>query len=767
MPVPRVNYWLLAAMFFIGGDAFGNTYTDFIQRLGSQRSNSDRNQVVDGQRADQPGRDADRPMYAALYRAVQKIELSPREAIGDLEATRLIAAPTDPLFPIINYYQAVALLGAGQLPRSRALLYSLFSDDNLGSAWQQAVAEKLLLVLYKQGSLKDFAEIYERYSGRTEAKFRDELTMQLAAEIYSKLNMPTRERETLEELAGRYPTSEGSRWAFRRLLELSCSIVSENPYYFSYQLLTSLGRNVSLGNGLEEFLRAAASGIMINADGQVGTLSLIDQVQFLFDARLYPLARERANEFLKGERDTYSPEYRRAVLLLARISTRMRDVEGGSRYFSYFNFKYPNHIEGSRIQEFIADSLRYGENYSSAAVAYRALTQQKPSPALKWNHFWSVYRSGSDHEAIQLLLTDGYITVRDAVAPGARAYWLGRIYERLGDTERSRNTYRELLKTTGDSYYANLVVAKYPDLGNGGGLANIDREVPAGPDLPSTVLARQGILQQVDPSLEELNPRAKMILTLLDFGLNEAAQMEIRSISQRRGGDPIEFAIQDQIANRMDDYHLNRSSSYRPLASFLSRSNSWDSMTSHQLENDMVWKAFYPLPYRAVVESVAGRLAMDSYLIWSVMRAESSYNPTAVSPVGARGLLQVMPYTAVKIGRRLAGSEIKSEQLLRPEFNIGLGAWYIKYLLNYYSDNIVLAVAAYNAGPQAVNAWIDRCRQCQLDEFVESIPFDETRNYVKKIFVSYSRYHRIYEKNPVFSSLPSIPNSRPATEDLF
>ena len=126
------------------------------------------------------------------------------------------------------------------------------------------------------------------------------------------------------------------------------------------------------------------------------------------------------------------------------------------------------------------------------------------------------------------------------------------------------------------------------------------------------------------------------------------------------------------------------------------------------------------------------------------MRTESSYNTKAVSGVGARGLIQIMPATGRRIANHLNVANFSSEDLNEPGVNVRFAAWYFKFLRDHFKGNEALAIAAYNAGPEAVGRWIRQNPQLVVDEFLENIPFDETWAYVKKVIYAKDMYLRIY-----------------------
>jgi len=142
--------------------------------------------------------------------------------------------------------------------------------------------------------------------------------------------------------------------------------------------------------------------------------------------------------------------------------------------------------------------------------------------------------------------------------------------------------------------------------------------------------------------------------------------------------------------------------------------------------------AVYPQPYASAFARGADAAGVDPLLLVSMARQESLFDPAALSPAGARGVLQLMPGTAALV----AGQPVAPEELADPGYNIELGA--------RFDGRIVLAVAAYNAGPEAVDRWIARAPDAPGDVFVERISYRETRDYVKAVLRNYRTYHLLY-----------------------
>ncbi len=155
-----------------------------------------------------------------------------------------------------------------------------------------------------------------------------------------------------------------------------------------------------------------------------------------------------------------------------------------------------------------------------------------------------------------------------------------------------------------------------------------------------------------------------------------------------------------------------------------------------------VWKVLYPTPYFDSVLRLTEEFDVDPATIYSIMRAETLYRSHLVSHVGAIGIMQIMPYTFEKIAAR---SGIRIKDPFDPYQSMKASAWYLDRLLKRFDGNLLLAAAAYNAGPHRVNEWLERFSHLPMRLFIELIPYKETRNYVKKVAKYYEIYSLLYE----------------------
>jgi soluble lytic murein transglycosylase len=150
-----------------------------------------------------------------------------------------------------------------------------------------------------------------------------------------------------------------------------------------------------------------------------------------------------------------------------------------------------------------------------------------------------------------------------------------------------------------------------------------------------------------------------------------------------------------------------------------------------------------PLTNADVIRQQAGEKHLDPALIAGVIYAETKFNPRT-SPTGAQGLMQIEPQTAEFLARRSGATTFTIADLGTPQVNIAYGSYYVRYLLDTYGGNTVLALAAYNGGETNVSRWLATARSAGRAFTVDDIPFPETRAYVLRVLRAQRDYRRTY-----------------------
>lgn len=337
------------------------------------------------------------------------------------------------------------------------------------------------------------------------------------------------------------------------------------------------------------------------------------------------------------------------------------------------------------------------------ALLNRLLTsypQSNQRQSALWVLAWDSYQNRSYPAAVEQFrkLSDSR-GIREKVL-----YWLGKSEVGAGDVDAARNTFATLLNEYPYGFYAAMY--------------RKDAKLPS-PPLP--VVAQQHQERRMVPAAYE---RAQ---ALVAFGLHDDARTELRAVKK---------TVKNGSKSALADLYLEMGD-YNGLYSLFVNSPPGSGGS-----DGTGWTLFYPLAYNDHVATHAGKNDLPRSLVYSIIRAESSYLPTALSPAGAVGLMQLMPATASAVAKKGA---LTRDSLVQPEFNISLGTRHLKDLLSMYGDEPVYAIAAYNAGAGNVNKWRKRFAGLPQDEFIESIPFGETREYVKKVLTAAEIYKSLYK----------------------
>jgi soluble lytic murein transglycosylase-like protein len=330
-----------------------------------------------------------------------------------------------------------------------------------------------------------------------------------------------------------------------------------------------------------------------------------------------------------------------------------------------------------------------------------------------WDKAWAAYARGDLKGAGDLL-----VFVRDSYrSPNTKrqaTYWYARCEERLGRKAEAAAMYHELASAPYDDIYAIESEKR-----------GAKRQVPNTNPLTANRADWRDIAEQNMPQELRLGYE---LTALSDF---RDAQQEI---DKNRGRGNQQFAD----ALLADLYHA--SGNTIPMLKTLR--SAFPALAT--VEQDSVppyfLRMYYPLKYDDWIRKYANKSGVDPYTIMGLIHQESYYNAKAKSAVGATGLMQLMPAT----GRELAANFHIAPHLDNPETNIRLGVAHYKMLVNLFNGSNDLAIAAYNAGQGRVMQWRRAAPGKPMDEFIEGIPYRETRTYVKHVVMLASTYKRIY-----------------------
>jgi len=710
-------------------------------------------------------------LLLALALGVQYMDKNPRLALQFLTSAELGLASKDPLQPIVRYYLAEAKFRGGSYKETIEILRNL-SIHEFGDAWNKRVQSLLIESYNAEADYTQLTTAFTEFSKRYTFSKRQEVLAKMAFEALEKNGENRVNFEILEGLAANYPATPESRWAFRKLEEATCRPLSDGGYAFSDRLLKRLSKNVVLGNGLGDFLAASLLRPTVDSAGSVRVKTSEERAKFYSESRLFGLARRELEDLLSKEKSTRdSGTYPNIVIDLAKVSLRVFEPQRAVRVLTDFMYEHPRHMFSGRAQELLGDSLRYSGQIRAAADNYGLALGRRDTATLRWMRFWNLYRSKQYAAALAMLDQPGYVTPREGDQIHIIKYWHARILENLGRLDEAKTLFLEILHSHGSSFYGLMTATRHPELTTPnqnpeatiGSVANEIGQITTSISLAAkSMAARAG-----DATGLDTRPDLQLIADLRNVGLRDAAAAQLSKL-RWSGFDKLgAFAAITKLSGDLDDYRPSRNIRYTTFTSLRNLPSNWDGLIQSQIQHDDEWKVYYPIAYERIVMPMANHMQLSPYLVLSIMRSESLYNKEARSPVGATGLMQLMPYTALKIATLLHDEDFDIREVTEPEINIGYGLYYLDRLLSYYGDNPFLAAAAYNAGPLAVNQWLATCGDCSADEFVDSIPYFETRRYVREVIRSFDVYSRLYQQRPAMTALPETPSQLKENEDLF
>jgi soluble lytic murein transglycosylase len=386
-----------------------------------------------------------------------------------------------------------------------------------------------------------------------------------------------------------------------------------------------------------------------------------------------------------------------------------------------------------QITLFVGMWLEDQGRFDDAIVRYRQVAKVgepvSQRAEARWRVGWVHYRMARYREVVEelRLLADQH----DYDFEPQALYWMGRAAE-LSQQPHARDAYVQLCQRYVHTYYCQLARERIDiTLSEPLAVEPISATAPVNGGTPANGGATRSVSARVEIGQQSAYRRAIELKTL---GLDSDAARELAGLSDRYSRDPDVLMALATMLNEVGAYHH---------ALRLARARFRDKLErTGGIVDPSLWKVAYPTGLLPTIKG-QGVNGVDPYLVAAIIREESQYDRQAVSRVGAIGLMQVMPGTANTVAQRLGLPTVGRDDLFDQETNIQIGVHYVEQLLEQFSGNVALTIASYNAGPVVVGSWIALYPGRSQDEFIELIPYSETRQYVKRVLRSYREYIRL------------------------
>jgi soluble lytic murein transglycosylase len=371
-------------------------------------------------------------------------------------------------------------------------------------------------------------------------------------------------------------------------------------------------------------------------------------------------------------------------------------------------------------------------DYDQALDAFREAQARFPNGArasyMHWKAAWLTLRQGRNEEAEKAFEEQIAIYASGAETPAA-LYWRARLAEEDNQPLMARAFYQKLSDRYRNFYYAELgrqrlklLPAATADATTR--FALLDRVPP---------LEISGKVTDSEPPSDELHFQKAALLG--NGGLVDFAVRELQAAAAAVGGSwgPAETAqLYDETGHYDQAIEVMKHSAPNYFA-----------LDIPDLPRKY-WEALFPKAYWSDLKRSAAANGLDPYLVASLIRQESEFNPNAVSRANAVGLMQLLPKTGKLVAKEVKMKRYTASQLYTPAVNLQLGTRYFRGMVDKFGGSPEYALAAYNAGSDRVEDWLNQGKYRDAQEFVESIPFTETREYVQAILRNASVYKQLY-----------------------
>jgi soluble lytic murein transglycosylase len=386
--------------------------------------------------------------------------------------------------------------------------------------------------------------------------------------------------------------------------------------------------------------------------------------------------------------------------------------------------QFPDHVgEALYTKAAALDSLG---NEKAAAQTRQLLLDKYGNSEAAADYRWQVAQSkakAGDLEAAFKWAKPIATNNPDSQLARQAGFWVGKWANKLGYQQEAKAAFEQVVANHSQSYYAWRSA------------------VQLGWDVGDFTTVRK------------LNPQVVLPATRPPLPMGSAALKELYQLGQERDAwilwqAEFQNRLQPTVTEQFTDGLLRLGvgdylGGIAKISSLEDRKKPEEQAQYQALKQQLTyWQALYPTPFLELIEEQSQQFDVNPLLVTAVIRQESRFDPEIRSKAGAVGLMQMMPNIGALVAKRI---KLKDYALDNPNDNIKLGTWLLDETHQAHKDNSLFAIASYNAGQSNISRWIAEKQPKDPDEFVETIPFDETRDYVKQVFGNYWNYLRLYD----------------------
>ena len=533
---------------------------------------------------------------------------------------------------------------------------------------------------------------------------------------------------TYQRVYFNYPATAEAAKAAAQLTALSAQMGAQYPKPTAAALLERIGKLLPTSPGLARQDLMIAGALLTGAENELARVRH-------GAADYFSRANDKALAYLRVLHVTSAPANAERLYYISEAARKLNREEEMQHAIDELNRSHPT--SKWRMEALLDAGYYYlRENrFAEYEPLYSACAEyfpQEPKAAFcHWKVVWSSYlRHRTDSEK---LLREHVEKFPLSDKANAALYFLGRLEERQGDTGSAKALYQTAWDKFPNTYYALESRKRLNDV-------KIAQAV-----VPAKTLEWVNNLQfpnrksQISllatPQAQWSMDRGKL---LESAGLSEFGEAELRALVRKEGQSvPVAIFLAEMMQRQgLIDKGIRHIKGTVPGYLHLSMIDT----------GEKFWRLAFPIPFSEPLLRFSEQRSIDPFLMAGLIRQESEFNPTVISRAKAYGLTQVLPATGRELSLKAGVRGFTTAMLFQPETNLNLGTFYIRQMLNSLDNSVVETLAAYNAGRSRVIKWRTFGTFREPSEFIETVPFDETRDYIQSVIRNGEMYRQLYSK---------------------
>lgn len=623
----------------------------------------------------------------------------------------------------ILYLAAESAFYAGEAPRARALFSALARER--GSRFAAIAAWRMADCLWTEGRRDDAARAYRKLLGKTPAagdtvvaRFRvaERSGRQEAERLFRRIHIESPAHPLAEDAERRARSagvlgtavsanaSRDAQIAPRERLRRAARLAEDKRWQEALAELDRLSGDLPTDMRVERDFQVGMAKYRMRRDYPGAAERLLGVAAHLPEDKAAFAAFHGARALSRADRDDEAiAEYKRVVERFpsSRWAAEAQFLAG---WLDFNRGRFRESIPGLR-----ATLVRFARSaFANDAAWFLTLAQ---------------YFSGQSTEALSSLAEYLRLSHGNPEAERRALYWRARIFAQGGRDAEALSSLAECARRFPLDWYGLLARARLRAAGVAPSEALATRDIALPPPKPSALAREPAVVRAEVLAAAGLLPEAGVEMVRAED-----------TLTKNLGRDQALALLLDR---------LPRWQAYRRAFQLAEARGAVALAAAPVGAARVVWEAAYPRAYRDLVERHGPAQGNPDFFLYAIMRKESSYAPHEVSYADARGLLQMIPATSAQVARG-AGVTFELDELFDVETNIRLGAAYIGGLVKRFGGQLFLAAGAYNAGSGPMMRWCDRNGARPIDEFVELVTYEQSREYIKRVMGIYARYQYLY-----------------------